>query len=134
MNTLASMAGFGPSEDAIGRHLIVEFHGATNLEDADSIAEELAAAARSSGGALLGVKLHKLNDNGGIVGVALLPEAHINIHTWPDRRYAAIDVFMCSGTEPQVCIDHLRSFFEPEQESIFEVERGERIAMPVVPS
>lgn len=31
----------------------------------------------------------------GVTGVILLAESHISIHTWPEKGYAAIDVFTC---------------------------------------
>lgn len=31
----------------------------------------------------------------GVTGVILLEESHISIHTWPEKKFAAIDVFSC---------------------------------------
>jgi S-adenosylmethionine decarboxylase len=30
-----------------------------------------------------------------VIGVALLAESHMSIHTWPDTGFAAIDIFLC---------------------------------------
>ena len=43
-----------------------------------------------------------------ISGVLVLAESHISIHTWPERNYAALDVFMCGACDPYKCIPKLR--------------------------
>ncbi len=36
----------------------------------------------------------------GVSGVLVLAESHISIHTWPERDFAAIDIFMCGACDP----------------------------------
>lgn len=36
----------------------------------------------------------------GVTGVILLAESHISIHTWPEYKSAAVDIFCCSGLKP----------------------------------
>ena len=33
-------------------------------------------------------------ENGGFSGVVCLKESHLSIHTWPDRKYLTLDVFL----------------------------------------
>lgn len=35
----------------------------------------------------------------GVTGFILLEESHISIHTWPERRFVALDVFSCRPFE-----------------------------------
>ena len=49
---------------------------------------------------LLHIHLHHFSEGGGISGVAVLAESHISVHTWPERAFAAFDIFMCGNTEP----------------------------------
>ena len=57
-------------------------------------------------------------------GVAVLAESHISIHTWPERGYAALDVFMCGDARPHETLAVLRRAFEPGQVGLGEHRRG----------
>ncbi len=35
----------------------------------------------------------------GVTGVIVLAESHISIHTWPERNFAAVDIFCCGKEE-----------------------------------
>jgi S-adenosylmethionine decarboxylase len=73
---------------------------------------------------LLHLYLHPFAATGGVSGVAVLAESHISIHTWPEHRYAAVDVFMCGKARPHVCIEVLRQAFAPEHCIVHEFPRG----------
>ena len=40
------------------------------------------------------VVFHEFNPFG-ISGVVVIAESHLSIHTWPEYRYAAVDIFSC---------------------------------------
>lgn len=95
-----------------GTHLIVDAWQARHLDDLDRIEKMLRDSVRVSGATLLHIHLHHFTPNGGVSGVAVLAESHISIHTWPERDYAALDIFMCGETHPEKCIDVLLTAFE----------------------
>jgi S-adenosylmethionine decarboxylase len=107
-----------------GTHLIADLWSASNLDSLDTVDRALRRASEAAGATLLNVDLHRFSPNGGITGVAVLAESHISIHTWPERAYAAVDVFMCGGAQPHKAIAILRCAFSPEMMTISEHRRG----------
>ena len=55
----------------------------------------LRAAVTAADATLLDLKVHGFGDGQGVTGIALLAESHISIHSWPERGYAAVDMFLC---------------------------------------
>jgi S-adenosylmethionine decarboxylase len=107
-----------------GSHLIVDLWHATNLDDLHLVEQALREATIRAGATLLNIDLHHFTPNGGISGVAVLAESHISIHTWPERAYAAVDVFMCGDAEPHKAVEVLREAFMPGQITLAEHKRG----------
>lgn len=107
-----------------GTHLLVDLWGASNLDNQKLIEKALKECIRVSGATLLHIHLHEFQENGGVSGVAVLAESHISIHTWPERAYAAIDIFMCGACEPHKAIPVLRRYFQPQALQLGEQKRG----------
>lgn len=107
-----------------GTHLLVELWGATNLGDLTVTDQALREAAEVSGATLLHIHLHHFGPNAGLSGVAVLAESHISIHTWPERGYAALDIFMCGACDPYKAIPVLRRAFQPATVQLSEQKRG----------
>ena len=107
-----------------GVHLIVDLHGAKGLDDIDLIEATLRRCVEAAQATLLHIHVHHFQPNG-VSGVAVLAESHISIHTWPDARYAALDVFMCGKASPDACIPVLREAFQAERVEVNEILRGQ---------
>ena len=107
-----------------GTHLILDLWDARNLSDSDIVEAGLRQAAEEAGATLLNLDLHCFTPNGGTTGVAILAESHISIHTWPERAYAAVDVFMCGDAEPYKAVEVLREAFQPRRMTLSEHRRG----------
>ena len=90
-----------------GTHLIVDLWGATNLDDPAHIDAVLREAAIATGATILHGHFHHFSPNGGVSGVLVLAESHVSIHTWPERDYAALDIFVCGDCDPYKAIPHL---------------------------
>jgi len=56
--------------------------------------------------------------------VAVLAESHISVHTWPERNFAAFDVFMCGKCDPMDALPILRQIFEPTEVQVDTNWRG----------
>jgi S-adenosylmethionine decarboxylase len=110
-----------------GTHLLVDLWGATNLCDPELIDHALREAAEAAGATILHSHFHHFSPNGGVSGVLVLAESHISIHTWPERDFAAIDIFMCGACDPHLSIPVLKEAFKPVTVDLDEQWRG-RIA------
>lgn len=107
-----------------GTHLIIDLWGARRLDDIDHIRATLRRAVEVAGATLLHIHLHHFTPNGGVSGVAVLAESHISIHTWPERDYAALDVFMCGDSDPHATIEVLQDAFAPTSTEVGTHLRG----------
>jgi S-adenosylmethionine decarboxylase len=54
----------------------------------------------------------------------VLAESHISIHTWPERNFAAIDIFMCGACKPYDSLPTLKAAFLPARVQLGEQRRG----------
>jgi len=107
-----------------GSHLILDLWDAEHLDDAEVIEMAFRRAIQEAGATLLHMHFHAFSENGGISGVAVLAESHISIHTWPERAYAAVDIFMCGTAEPHKAVPILKHAFNAGRISLSEQMRG----------
>lgn len=107
-----------------GTHLIIDLWGAQHLDNLQLMERALRECIDAARATLLHIHLHHFTPNGGISGVAVLAESHISVHTWPERGYAAFDVFMCGDAQPERAIAVLKEAFTPERSAISEHLRG----------
>ena len=107
-----------------GTHLLIDLWGASNLSDPNLIDAALRHAAEQAGATILHSHFHHFTPNGGVSGVVVLAESHISIHTWPERGFAAIDIFMCGACDPHDAIPVLRKAFTPGRVELNEERRG----------
>lgn len=105
-------------------HVLAEFWGARHLDDVDAIEDAIRTAAETAGATVLHGYFHQFSSTGGVSGVAVLAESHISIHTWPERDFAAIDIFMCGACDPYKAVPVLRRVFAPTSMQISEHKRG----------
>ena len=113
------------SFDTVGAHVLADFWGCQfeKLDDADQLMNSLRQAAKSAKMTILGEESYKF-DPQGFTGLLLLSESHISIHTYPERGYAAIDVYTCGGGMTQKAIDFLKEVLKPTHVQEMQVRRG----------
>jgi S-adenosylmethionine decarboxylase len=107
-----------------GNHVIADFWGASHLDDREALEVAMVDAVNAAGATLLHIHLHKFGDGGGVSGVAVLAESHISVHTWPERGFAAFDVFMCGDADPSKAVDALRQALTPTRLVVGKHKRG----------
>lgn len=107
-----------------GTHLLLDLWDAKYLDDIEHVENTMRECVDACGATLLHIHLHHFTPSGGISGVAILAESHISVHTWPERNYAAFDVFMCGDAQPENSIAILKRAFFPRRIKIYEELRG----------
>jgi S-adenosylmethionine decarboxylase len=107
-----------------GTHLLIDLWKAKGLDNLALVEQALREAVTAAGATLLNIHLHHFSPNGGISGVAVLAESHISIHTWPEREFAAIDIFMCGSCDPYKAVPVLRRMLETDSIQLNEQRRG----------
>lgn len=108
-----------------GTHLILDLWGAKRLDNLSLMRQALRNAVDEAGATLLHIHLHHFTPNGGISGVAVLAESHISVHTWPEKEYAAFDIFMCGDAKPHLAADVFKQYFAPSAVQSSEIMRGQ---------
>lgn len=94
--------------DLLGKHCFTEVYGCDNklLDDEEFLKNQIIEAINKTKLTLLNISSHKFSPQG-VTIVALLSESHISIHTWPEKGSAALDVFTCGESDPEIAMLHM---------------------------
>lgn len=112
----------------LGRHVILDLWGELNALpywNMDEAAEILKISAIKAGATVLTERWHHFGNGHGYTGVIVLSESHISIHTWPEKGYAAIDIFMCGTCDPHDALPTILEFYKPNKHTVKSLTRGE---------
>ncbi|MFC1670830.1 adenosylmethionine decarboxylase [Spirochaetota bacterium] len=111
--------------ETLGKHYIAEFYGCnrTSIDDIDRIENILLKAVEISNATMIKPFFHKFSPQG-VTGVILIAESHLSIHTWPERGYAAVDLFSCGDFNYKETFDHIEREIESEKSFISVIQRG----------
>jgi S-adenosylmethionine decarboxylase proenzyme len=110
----------------LGIHLLVEMIECNQdkINNILHIKDSLLMAAEVAGATIINSFFHEFSPNG-ISGVVILAESHISIHSWPEEKYAAVDVFMCgSRVDPWKASEYLEIAFDAKKVKITDILRG----------
>jgi hypothetical protein len=62
--------------------------------------------------------------DGAFTALYLLSESHLSIHTWPEKKYIAIDIFTCGNCDVEYIAQRFIDYFEPKNKKLTLLERG----------
>jgi len=84
-------------KEILGKQTMLELYGCQKmlLNDKVFIENTMLQAAKISKATIVQHYFHQFSPYG-ISGTVVIAESHINIHTWPEFDFAAIDIFTCS--------------------------------------
>lgn len=83
----------------------------------------LLAAAGVMRATVMGSHFHTFSPHG-VSGVVIIAESHLTVHTWPEHRYAAVDVFSCGDLDLEAGIDSLVGAFGAGRHEVRFFDRG----------
>ena len=112
--------------NALGRHMLLELFDCdpAAINNLEAVKGALVEAAKRAQATIVDVVFHEFNPFG-VSGVVVIAESHLSIHTWPEYRYAAVDIFSCGDVlQPEVAANYLVEEFKAERTSVVDVQRG----------
>lgn len=112
--------------DTMGRHVIADFWKCHSdiLDDQQALEKMMTNAALHSGADIQKVIFHKFHPQG-ISGVVVISESHLSIHSFPEHKFASIDVYTCGDSiDPQVAANYISEHLQAEKIESILVPRG----------
>jgi len=108
-----------------GRHLVVDYWDCDGgiLNDEPKLMRLLTKAANAAGATVISSHSHCF-EHQGITAIAILSESHISIHTWPEARYAGVDLYTCGGCDPLLAHKVLDEALSAGRAEFVELARG----------
>jgi S-adenosylmethionine decarboxylase len=100
------------------------------LNSLEAVKHALVEAAQRAQATIVDVVFHEFSPFG-ISGVVVIAESHLSIHTWPEYRYAAVDIFSCGDAlKSSEAAAFLMEQFGAERSAVVEVQRGVFLPQP----
>jgi S-adenosylmethionine decarboxylase len=110
----------------LGQHLLLDLFDCDEqiISSLQGVKTSMLEAAARAQATVVQLVFHEFSPFG-ISGVVVIAESHLAIHTWPEHRYAAVDIFTCGDVlEPKVAADYLAQLLGATQVSVVQLERG----------
>jgi len=106
------------------KELLVDMYGCEgNLNDEEYLCGVLEAAAKRAGAKILQRVAQRFSPVG-ISIILILAETHMSIHTWPEYKYAALDIFLCGeGKNPEDAWRIVKESLKPRRFKTKMIER-----------
>jgi S-adenosylmethionine decarboxylase len=76
----------------------------------------------------VGKFFHQFDGEGGVTGMIVLAESHMSLHTWPEKKYVTLDVYVCSYTQDnrekaKKLYKALEDLFQPSNKNFKKIDR-----------
>ncbi|EHO78043.1 adenosylmethionine decarboxylase [Fusobacterium ulcerans] len=110
----------------LGKHLLVEYYDCDveTLKNTLLIEKYMIEAAEAAKATIVKSVFHTFNP-WGVSGVIVIEESHLTIHTWPEYKYAAVDLFTCGDMlDPLAAFTLLKMKLKAERFDLKKMLRG----------
>ncbi|MCL4362732.1 MAG: adenosylmethionine decarboxylase [Candidatus Parvarchaeota archaeon] len=116
----------------IGKHVFGNLYDVDDsiLKNLEYLKESVIAAANAGNLHIIDIMERQFNtinspDIGGVSIIALIVESHISLHTWPESRYATVDIYSCGNeSNPALAFDYIVSMMKPKSYKVFSADRS----------
>ncbi len=117
----------------VGQHVIIDMYGIdpdiiNTINNLDKSIElwnnELDNVFKTANVNCLNISWHNFDRCGAFTALYLLAESHLSIHTWPEKKYIALDIFTCGESNIDLIVDYLIKYFNPTNKIIRKINRG----------
>ena len=114
-----------------GVHILADFfeckESISLMLNSELLKEKCRDFVKESGLTEIGHLFHQFPGSG-VTGVVLLAESHFAIHTWPEKNYLTLDIFVCNfysenTLKAKKLYEFLREAFSPRQVNLQEIDR-----------
>ncbi len=115
------------NQEQLGKHILIEYYDCDSevLNNTLLIEKYMIEAAKMAQATIVESVFHTFSPWGVSGGVVVIEESHITIHTWPEYKYAAVDLFTCGNTiKPWVAFKFLEEMLKAERADLAEISRG----------
>jgi S-adenosylmethionine decarboxylase proenzyme len=111
---------------SLGTHVVAEFYNCDveKIKDVMKVEEAMIEAAKITNATIVDVIFHSFNPYG-VSGVVVIAESHLAIHTWPEYKFASVDIYTCGDiVKPWKAYEFLEKAFSAQNISVMEMKRG----------
>ena len=108
------------------KHFLLELYRCDyeKLNDESLLRCTLNNAAKLANATVLNLISHNFEPQG-VTAIALLAESHLSIHTWPESRYSAVDIFTCGqNMKPDISCKYLIQALMAEEHLLRVINRN----------
>ena len=108
------------------KHLLLELYRCDyeKLNDESFLRCTLNNAAKLANATVLNLVSNKFEPQG-VTVIALLAESHLSIHTWPEAKYSAVDIFTCGqNMKPDISCKYLIQALMAEEHFLRVINRN----------
>ena len=110
----------------LANHQIVEFNDCkeVKINNSEFVRKIFLEAAKLGNVTIVNECFHEFSPYG-ITGVLVIAESHMSIHTWPEHKYAAVDIFSCGNeVDYNQIIYYLQNKLKCKKISSISINRG----------
>ncbi len=110
----------------MGLHIVAELYGCnpeliSKLENVKNILDKIVKESELT---VIDSKHHQFKPYG-VTCLYLLAESHLFVHTWPEYKYVAVDIFTCGDEKKaKYAYELIIKEFKPNKVKKIEIKRG----------